>query len=155
MPLADTPFPRARTRRRACLCAALALLPAAMPAAQPVQEAAPPPGGTTLAQAMRRAVALREQALRAGDQGYGAVVLRGGQIVGEAPSRVVTAGDPTAHAEMEAIRDAARRLRTRDLGGCVLVSTSRPCRMCEAAAAWAGVSRLVAGEALDDLGPPR
>ena len=62
----------------------------------------------------------------------------GAQIVGEAPSRVVTASDPTAHAEMEAIRDAARRLRSRDLSGCVLVSTSRPCRMCEAAAGWAG-----------------
>jgi tRNA(Arg) A34 adenosine deaminase TadA len=83
------------------------------------------------------------------------VVLRGDTIVGESPSRVVTAGDPTAHAEMEAIRDAARRLRTRNLSGCVLVSTSRPCRMCEAAAYWAGISSMVSGEALTDLGPPR
>ena len=97
---------------------------------------------------MRRAEALRDEALRAGDQPYGAVVLRGEMIVGAAPSRVVTATDPTAHAEMEAIRDATRRLRTRDLSGCVLVSTSRPCRMCEAAASWAGISRMVYGEAL-------
>lgn len=142
---------RSEPRRRACLCAVLALLPAGLVA----QTGGTQTGGTPLAQAMRRAAALRDQALRAGDQGYGAVVLRGGQIVGEAPSRVVTAGDPTAHAEMEAIRDAARRLRTRDLGGCVLVSTSRPCRMCEAAAGWAGISGMVAGEALTDLGPPR
>lgn len=94
---------------------------------------------------MRRAETLRDDALRAGDQPFGAVVLRGELIVGAAPSRVVTATatDPTAHAEMEAIRDAARRLRTRDLSGCVLVSTSRPCRMCEAAAGWAGISRMV------------
>ena len=48
-----------------------------------------------------------------------------------------------------------RRLRNRDLSGCVLVSTSRACRMCEAAAAWAGISRMVYGEALTDAGAPR
>jgi len=105
--------------------------------------------------AMRRAEVLREQAVQAGDQPYGAVVWRDGRIVGEGPSRVVTATDPTAHAEMEAIRDAARRLRTRDLSGCVLVSTSRPCRMCEAAAGWAGIARMVHGADLTDAGPPR
>ncbi len=110
---------------------------------------------TALQQAMRRAEALRDEAQRAGDQPYGAVVLRGEAIVGAAPSRVVTAADPTAHAEMEAIRDAARRLGTRDLSGCVLVSTSRPCRMCEAAAGWAGIARMVYGAALTDAGAPR
>ena len=104
---------------------------------------------------MRRAEALRDEALRAGDQPFGAVVLRGEIIVGAAPSRVVTANDPTAHAEMEAIRDAARRLRTRDLSGCVLVSTSRPCGMCETAAGRAGISRMVYGETLADAGAPR
>ena len=104
---------------------------------------------------MRRAEALRDEALRAGDQPFGAVVLRGELIVGAAPSRVVTTTDPTAHAEMEAIRDAARRLHTRDLSGCMLVSTSRACRMCEAAAGWAGIARMVYGEALTDAGPPR
>ena len=110
---------------------------------------------TPLRDAMRRAEALRDEAVRAGDQPYGAVLLRGDRVVGAAPSRVVTANDPTAHAEMEAIRDGARSLRSRDLSGCVLVSTSRPCRMCEAAAAWAGISRMVHGEALTDAGPPR
>ena len=74
---------------------------------------------------MRRAESLRDEALRSGDQAYGAVVLRGDAVVGASPSRVVTANDPTAHAEMEAIRDAARRLRTRDLSGCCLLYTSR------------------------------
>lgn len=113
------------------------------------------PADSSLREAMRRAEALRDDALRAGDQPFGAVVLRAEVVVGAAPSRVVTASDPTAHAEMEAIRDAARRLRTRDLSGCVLVSTSRPCRMCEAAAGWAGISRMVYGEALTDAGAPR
>lgn len=130
--------------RRSCLLAALTWLPVpALAAATPLREA------------MRRAEALRDEAQRAGDQPYGAVVLHGARIVGAAPSRVVTATDPTAHAEMEAIRDAARALRRRDLSGCVLVSTSRPCRMCEAAAAWAGISRMVYGEALIDAGAPR
>ena len=108
-----------------------------------------------LRRAMQRALELREQAVRAGDQPYGAVVLRGEQIVGEGPSRVVTNIDPTAHAEIEALRDAARRLASRDLGGCLLVSTSRPCRMCEAAAGWAGIARMVHGEGFSDAGPPR
>lgn len=109
----------------------------------------------TLREAMQHAQALRDAAVRSGDQAYGAVVLRGDEIVGAAPSRVVVANDPTAHAEMEAIRDAARRLRSRDLSGCVLVSTSRPCRMCEGAAMWASISRMVYGDALTDAGAPR
>lgn len=88
---------------------------------------------------MCRAAELRQQAVGAGDQAYGAVVVRDGQVVGEGPSRVVLSRDPTAHAEMEAIRDAAKRLGTRDLRGCELYSTSRPCKMCETAAYWAGV----------------
>ena len=104
---------------------------------------------------MRQAELRRDDALRAGDQPFGAVVVRGEVVVGSAPSRVITSMDPTAHAEMEAIRDAARQLRSRDLSGCLLVSTSRPCRMCEAAAGWAGISRMVYGETLSDGGAPR
>jgi tRNA(Arg) A34 adenosine deaminase TadA len=112
------------------------------------------PGEATLQQAMRRARELRDQAQRDGDQPYGAVVVCGERIVGEAPSRVITATDPTAHAEMEALRDAARRARRTDLSGCVLVSTSRPCRMCEAAAGWARIERMLHGDALHDAGRP-
>ena len=94
----------------------------------------------------RRALELREDAVRNGDQPYGAVVVKNGKIVGEAPSRVITNRDPTAHAEMEAIRDAARRLGTRDLSGCELYGSSPACRMCEAAAYWANIARLHPGE---------
>ena len=129
------------TRRR---CLILPLLLPALAGASPAMQ-----------QAMQRARALRDAAVRAGDQPYGAVVLRGEQIVGEAPSRVVTANDPTAHAEREALRDAIKRLGQDDLTGCVLVSTSRPCRMCETAAAKARIARMVHGDALTDAGPPR
>ncbi|MSP68371.1 MAG: nucleoside deaminase [Alphaproteobacteria bacterium] len=112
----------------------------------------PEPGPAAFA---RRAGALRDQAIAAGDQGFGAVVMQGGRIVGEAPSRVVTNGDPTAHAEMEAIRDAARRLGTRSLAGCNLYGSTRACPMCAAAAYWAGIGRLYSGAPPSDDGPPR
>jgi tRNA(adenine34) deaminase len=128
--------------RRQCLTLLPLLLPSFAGAAPALQ------------QAMQRARVMRDAAVRAGDQAYGAVVLRGAQIVGEAPSRVVTANDPTAHAEREALRDALRRLGGADLSGCVLVSTSRPCRMCETAAAQARIARMVYGDALTDAGPP-
>jgi tRNA(Arg) A34 adenosine deaminase TadA len=104
---------------------------------------------------MARAFALRDQASAAGDQAYGAVVVRDGRIVGEGQSRVVTATDPTAHAEVEAIRDAARRLGTRNLSGCVLYASSRPCPMCQAAAYWAGIGRTYVGSENSDGGAPR
>ena len=102
-----------------------------------------------------RAFEMMRAALDNGDQGYGAVVVRDGRIIGEAASRVVVDGDPTAHAEMEAIRDAARRSGSRDLGGCILYSSSPPCPMCEAAAYWARIDRLVHGSPARDAGRPR
>ena len=104
--------------------------------------------------AMQRARQMRDEAVRAGDQPYGAVVLRGSLIVGEAPSRVITANNPDAHAEREALRDALHRLGNADLAGCVLVSTSRPFRLCEAAAAKVRITRMVYGDALTDAGQP-
>ena len=90
-----------------------------------------------------------------GDQPYGAVLVSGGAVIGEGPSRVVKLGDPAAHAEREAIRDAQRRLGRSSLSGSTLYSTSRPCRLCEAAAAAANVARMVYGEGLHDAGAPR
>lgn len=104
---------------------------------------------------MRRAFELRRVAIERGDQPYGAVVVRNGKIVGEGASEVLTLPDPTAHAELQAIRDAARRLRTRDLSGAEMYGTSRPCPMCEAGAYWAGLARMWFGESATDGGAPR
>ena len=90
-----------------------------------------------------------------GDQPYGAVLVLDGKLIGEGPSRVVKLRDGNAHAEREAIKDAQRRLNTTMLRGSVLYSTSRPCRLCEAAAAAAGVTRIVYGADLSDAGSPR
>ena len=89
-----------------------------------------------------------------GDQPYGAVLVANGEIIGEGPSRVIERGDPAAHAEREAIRDAQRRLGRMDLAGSVMYSTSRPCRQCEAVAAQARVARMIYGAELNDAGRP-
>ena len=77
---------------------------------------------------------MKDEAVRAGDQAYGAVVVKDGRIIGFGPSRVVLKKDWTAHAEREAIREAQARLGRIDLSGCLLYSSSRPCSQCEAAA---------------------
>lgn len=106
---------------------------------------------------IERAFAMRDLALSAGDQGYGALIVDASnlEIVGEAPSRVVTNSDPTGHAEMEAIRDAARRLGARDLSGHAMYSSSRPCPMCEAAAYWAHLDGMYFGQTAADAGAPK
>jgi tRNA(adenine34) deaminase len=101
------------------------------------------------------AAAMRQLAQSWGDQPYGAVLVLDGSIVGEGPSRVVRNNDVDAHAEREAIRDARRRLRRESLQGAVLYSTSRPCALCEAAAAEAGIVRMYFGPSLSDAGTPR
>ena len=104
---------------------------------------------------MNRAFEMKRLASETGDQGYGAVVVRTGRIVGQAPSRVIVNNDPTGHAEMEAIRDASRRLGTRDLSGSTLYSSSRACPMCEAGAYWAGIAQMFFGQEVTQVGPPR
>lgn len=99
--------------------------------------------------------ALKRLAQSWGDQPYGAVVVLDGAVVGEGPSRVVRNNDPNAHAEREAIRDARSKLGRQRLAGSVLYSTSRPCALCEAAAAEAGVTRMYFGADMADAGPPR
>ena len=95
------------------------------------------------------------EAVRAGDQPYGAVVVKDGQIVGYGPSRVVSKKDWNAHAEREAIQDAQVKLGRNDLTGCLLYSSSRPCAACEAAAAKASIARMYFGSEATDAGAPR
>jgi len=98
---------------------------------------------------------MRDEAVRAGDQPYGAVVVMDGRILGFGPSRVVLKKDPTAHAEREAIREAQARLGRRDLSGAILYSSSRPCSECERAAAQASIARMIHGSEATDAGRPR
>ena len=118
--------------------------------AEPIEQ----PAGRGDAAFIERAFAMQRRAIESGDQGYGAVVVRDGNIVGQSPSHVILHQDATAHAEMEAIRDASRRLNSRNLNGCTLYSSSPACPMCEAAAYWAGIERMVYGRSASDGGRP-
>lgn len=104
---------------------------------------------------MDLAFEMRRRALAAGDQPYGAVVVRERKVVAASPSRVVSARNVDAHAEREALREAREKLGAADLAGAVLVSSSRPCGLCERAAFAAGIARMIHGEQLHDAGPPR
>ena len=100
------------------------------------------PPEKTKAGFLERARALRNQAVKEGDQAYGAVVVRDGLIVGEGRNYVVLQSDPTAHAELLAVRDAARRLNKRDLSDCDVFSTATPCPRCQGALYWARIRRF-------------
>ena len=114
----------------------------------------PQPSDPNDAKFMERAFEMRQYAIDHGDQGYGAVVVRDNVIIGQSWSRVILDQDPTGHAEMAAIRDAARRLNDRDLSQAVMYSSSRPCPMCEAAAFWAGVRHMFYGREIKSAGSP-
>ena len=140
--------------RRSFVLAGGGLLALSLRSRVAAAEAIEQPQGSGDRALIGRAFEMQRRALDSGDQGYGALVARDGVIVGQAPSRVILNRDPTAHAEMEAIRDAARRLGSRSLDGCVLYSSSPACPMCEAAAYWAGIDRMVYGRDARDGGRP-
>jgi tRNA(Arg) A34 adenosine deaminase TadA len=86
---------------------------------------------------MSAALELARASIAAGGGPFGAVVVRAGIIVGRGSNQVVASRDPTAHAEVLAIRDAARALVTHDLAGCQLFTSCEPCPMCFGAIHWA------------------
>ena len=98
---------------------------------------------------MREALAAAAEAAAAGDVPVGAVVVRDGAIVSRASNRTVRDQDPTAHAELLALRNAARALGRWRLDDCTLVATLEPCAMCAGAVVLARVGRLAFG-AWDD-----
>ena len=95
------------------------------------------------AAAMDEAVKLSLDAVEQRTGGpFGAVVVHEGKIVGRGQNRVTSTNDPTAHAEVMAIRDACRALQTFRLDGCQLYASSEPCPLCLAAAYWARVGEI-------------
>ena len=89
------------------------------------------------------AVQLATKSVDEGGGPFGALVVRGKAIVASGTNVVTTTSDPTAHAEITAIRTACRTLGTFQLTGCVLVSSCEPCPMCSASALWARVDRVL------------
>jgi tRNA(Arg) A34 adenosine deaminase TadA len=95
---------------------------------------------------LRRAIALATENVMKGKGGpFGAVVVRDGLIVGEGANAVTLTSDPTAHAEVNAIRAAAKALNTFALSGCELYTSCEPCPMCLAAAYWARLDAIYFG----------
>lgn len=100
---------------------------------------------------MRRAIALSRERMQAGEGGpFGAVVVKDGVIVGEGWNQVLGTNDPTAHAEIVAIRAACARLGTFDLQSCDVYTTCEPCPMCLAAILWARIGRMYYANTRDD-----
>lgn len=94
---------------------------------------------------MREALALAEAAARAGEVPIGAVVVRDGEIIGRGFNAPISSHDPTAHAEIAALRDAASRVGNYRLPGCELFVTIEPCAMCAGAILHARIARVVFG----------
>lgn len=92
---------------------------------------------------MREAIRISFQMMRRNKGGpFGAVVVRKGKIISKGWNRVTSANDPTAHAEIVAIREACRRLKTFHLDDCELYASCEPCPMCLSAIYWARVKRI-------------
>lgn len=94
---------------------------------------------------MRRAFRLAEESVKRGGGPFGAVIARHGEVIAEASNSVTIDHDPTAHAEVNAIRKAAARLGTFDLSGCEIYSSCEPCPMCLGAIYWAHLDKIYYG----------
>ena len=104
-------------------------------------------------QFMKRAIALSAQALHTpGTEPFAALVVRDGVVVGEGFNHSVANFDPTSHGEIEAIRDACRKLQTVDLAGCELYTSCEPCALCVAAMRIAGIGQLYYAASLAQSG---
>jgi tRNA(Arg) A34 adenosine deaminase TadA len=100
---------------------------------------------------MREAVQLAEQGMHSGRGGpFGCVVVRRGEIVGRGSNRVTSTNDPTAHAEVVAIRDACTALQTFQLPDCELYTSCEPCPMCLSAIYWARIPQVYYGNTRAD-----
>jgi guanine deaminase len=100
---------------------------------------------------MARAIQLSVESAHSGRGGpFGAVIVRNGEIIAEGVNRVTSSNDPTAHAEVVAIRQACAKLGTFELKDCELYSSCEPCPMCLGAIYWARLSRIYYGNTAED-----
>jgi tRNA(Arg) A34 adenosine deaminase TadA len=99
---------------------------------------------------MRVAIRKAVEGIAAGQSPFGAVVVRGDQVVAATHNTVWRDCDPTAHAEVNCIRASASALKTISLHGCTMYSTTEPCPMCLSAIHWAKIERVVYGAAIAD-----
>ena len=100
---------------------------------------------------MKIANDLAEKNLQTNDGGpFGACVIKNGEIIGKGSNNVLKTNDPTAHAEVVAIRDACKNTNSYDLTGCELYTTSYPCPMCISAIIWSNIKVVYYGNSVED-----
>lgn len=102
---------------------------------------------------LREAIALAYANARKGGRPFGAVIVKDGAIVATGVNEILATDDPTAHAEMGAIRAASRKLATPDLKGCSVFASGHPCPMCMAAMRLAGIGEVIYAYDNDDGAP--
>ena len=101
---------------------------------------------------MKIAIKEAKKAFEDGEaKGVGSLIVKDGEIIGMGHNTAKKNEDPTAHAEINAIREATLKLKSRRLDGCTLYTTCEPCPMCFSAAWWARISKLVYGASLVDV----
>lgn len=91
---------------------------------------------------MRRAIELSINSVEKGGGPFGAIIVKNGEIISEASNSVTTDNDPTAHAEVNAIRKAAKKLGTFNLEGCEIYTSCEPCPMCFGAIYWSRIDKI-------------
>lgn len=99
---------------------------------------------------MRKAIALSIQNIQKGGGPFGAVIVKDGKVIATGVNRVTKNTDPTAHAEVTAIRKASKKLGTFDLAGCDIYTSCEPCPMCLGAVYWAHLDKMYYGNTKAD-----
>lgn len=100
---------------------------------------------------LREAIALARQGMERNDGGpFGCVIVKDGEVIGRGNNRVTSSNDPTAHAEVVAIREACQKLGSFQLNGCTLYTSCEPCPMCLGAIYWARPDRIVFAATRED-----
>ena len=99
---------------------------------------------------MRKAIALSIENIKKGGGPFGAVIVKDGKVIATGVNRVTTQNDPTAHAEVTAIRKASKKLGTFDLSGCEIYTSCEPCPMCLGAVYWAHLDKIYFGNTKTD-----
>jgi guanine deaminase len=99
---------------------------------------------------MSLAIEKTREGIAAGQSPFGSIIVKDGKVVASTHNTVWKDTDPTAHAEVNCIRSAAKALGTIDLSGCTLYSTCEPCPMCLAAIHWSKIDRVVFGATIGD-----
>ena len=101
-------------------------------------------------QFMREAIRLANQSVERGGGPFGAVIVKDGEIIAGSSNSVTIDNDATAHAEVNTIREACRKLRTFDLSGCTIYTSCEPCPMCLGAIYWARIGKIFYGNTRKD-----